>query len=80
MFVWGKPRGENFLDTGAHFYDTYKTLDGKYLAIGAIEPNFYAALLKGLDMTPGTFWGTFINGITLRGSRTFFFHSPTPGD
>ena len=57
MFVWGKPRGENFLDTGVHFYDTYKTLDGKYLAIGAIEPNFYAALLKGLDMTPGTFLG-----------------------
>ena len=25
MFVWGKPRGENFLDTGHHFYETYKT-------------------------------------------------------
>jgi alpha-methylacyl-CoA racemase len=54
MFVWGKNRGENFLDTGSHFYDTYKTADGKYLAVGAIEPQFYATLLQGLEMTPGT--------------------------
>ena len=53
MFVWGKNRGENFLDTGAHFYDTYKTADGKYLAIGAIEPQFYSALLEGLGFLPG---------------------------
>jgi alpha-methylacyl-CoA racemase len=56
MFVWGKARGENFLDTGAHFYDTYKTKDGKYLAIGSIEPNFYTALLRGLDMNPGEYF------------------------
>ena len=53
MFVWGKNRGENFLDTGAHFYDTYMTADGKYLAIGAIEPQFYSALLEGLGFLPG---------------------------
>ena len=29
--VWGKPRGENILDSGTHFYETYKTKDGKYL-------------------------------------------------
>jgi alpha-methylacyl-CoA racemase len=47
-------RGENLLDTGAPFYETYKTKDGKYVAIGAIEPQFYAALLKGLNLNPET--------------------------
>ena len=53
MFVWGKPRGQNFLDTGAHFYETYKTSDGNFLAVGAIEPQFYDVLLQGLEMTSG---------------------------
>ena len=35
------------LDGGSHFYDTYETSDGKYMAVGAIEPQFYAALVKG---------------------------------
>ena len=34
------------LDTGAHFYDTYETSDGKYVSIGSIEPQFYALLLE----------------------------------
>jgi alpha-methylacyl-CoA racemase len=34
------------LDTGAHFYDTYETSDGKYMAVGAIEPQFYAELRR----------------------------------
>jgi len=38
-------RGTNMLDTGAHFYETYETADGKHVAIGAIEPQFYAELL-----------------------------------
>ncbi|MFN8018812.1 MAG: CaiB/BaiF CoA-transferase family protein [Acidimicrobiales bacterium] len=44
-------RGTNMLDTGAHFYDTYETADGKYISIGSIEPQFYAELLRltGLD-------------------------------
>jgi alpha-methylacyl-CoA racemase len=44
-------RGENLLDGGAHFYDTYACADGKYVAIGAIEPQFYKELLArcGLD-------------------------------
>ncbi|XP_053694751.1 alpha-methylacyl-CoA racemase [Sabethes cyaneus] len=48
--IWGKPRGENLLDTGAHFYDTYKTKDGKYMSVGAIEPQFYEELLDGLGL------------------------------
>lgn len=39
-------RGTNRLDGGAHFYDTYETLDGKYISIGSIEPQFYAQLLE----------------------------------
>ncbi|WP_234193641.1 CaiB/BaiF CoA transferase family protein [Pseudacidovorax sp. NFM-22] len=41
---WSNQRGENMLDGGAHFYDTYACADGKYVAIGAIEPQFYAEL------------------------------------
>nr|XP_033789035.1 alpha-methylacyl-CoA racemase [Geotrypetes seraphini]XP_033789046.1 alpha-methylacyl-CoA racemase [Geotrypetes seraphini]XP_033789054.1 alpha-methylacyl-CoA racemase [Geotrypetes seraphini]XP_033789061.1 alpha-methylacyl-CoA racemase [Geotrypetes seraphini]XP_033789070.1 alpha-methylacyl-CoA racemase [Geotrypetes seraphini] len=48
--LWSRPRGENILDSGAPFYDTYKTLDGKFMAVGAIEPAFYQALLKGLEL------------------------------
>jgi len=46
---WG-PRGTNFLDTGAPFYDTYATADDRFVAIGAIEPQFYATLLDRLGL------------------------------
>lgn len=36
------------LDSGAPFYDTYETSDGKYMAVGAIEPQFYRELIKGV--------------------------------
>ncbi|XP_034048558.1 alpha-methylacyl-CoA racemase [Thalassophryne amazonica] len=48
--LWERPRGENMLDSGAPFYDTYQTSDGQYMAVGAIEPQFYKQLLKGLDL------------------------------
>jgi len=41
---WQDNRGVNLLDTGAHFYDTFETADGKYISIGSIEPQFYAEL------------------------------------
>ncbi|WP_417611293.1 CaiB/BaiF CoA transferase family protein [Parasphingorhabdus sp.] len=41
---WQDERGVNLLDTGAHFYDTYETSDGKFISIGSIEPQFYAEL------------------------------------
>ncbi|XP_064591819.1 alpha-methylacyl-CoA racemase isoform X2 [Zonotrichia leucophrys gambelii] len=47
---WGQPRGENLLDSGAPFYETYRTSDGKYMAVGAIEPKFYNQLIKGLGL------------------------------
>jgi alpha-methylacyl-CoA racemase len=41
------------LDGGAPFYRCYETSDGKYMAVGAIEPQFFAALLGGLGLSPG---------------------------
>jgi alpha-methylacyl-CoA racemase len=50
--VWeGKGRGKNLLDGGYHAYDTYETKDGKYMAVGALEPQFYEQLLVGLDLS-----------------------------
>lgn len=48
---WGKETGKNLLDGGAHFYEVYETKDGKYMAVGAIEPKFYALLLDGLGLS-----------------------------
>lgn len=48
--IWGNERGKNILDSGAHFYETYKTKDGKYMSVGALEPKFYDQLLKGLGL------------------------------
>lgn len=47
---WTDERGTNLLDSGAPFYDVYETGDGGYLAVGAIEPAFYAELLDGLGL------------------------------
>jgi len=44
--LWSDKPGTNLLDSGAHFYDTYETADGKFVAIGSIEPQFYDLLLK----------------------------------
>lgn len=46
MGMWQDERGVNMLDSGAHFYDTYETKDGKFVAIGSIEPQFYALLME----------------------------------
>ncbi|HEY1944759.1 MAG TPA: CaiB/BaiF CoA-transferase family protein [Roseiarcus sp.] len=43
---WVDRRGENFLDGAAHFYRTYECADGKFIAVGAIEPHFYKAMLE----------------------------------
>jgi len=53
--MWNDERGTNMLDTGAHFYDTYETSDGKWISLGSIEPQFYALLLDraGLKDDPG---------------------------
>ncbi len=47
---WKESRGVNILDTGAPFYEVYETSDGRFVAVGAIEAKFYAALLEGLGL------------------------------
>ena len=51
---WRDERGANLIDTGSHFYDTYETADGKFVALGAIEPQFYARFraLAGIAEDP----------------------------
>ncbi len=48
--IWQDARGTNLLDTGAHFYEVYETSDGGYLGVGAIEPQFYAELMRLLGL------------------------------
>lgn len=45
-----QPRGTNLLDGGCPWYDTYETKDGKFMAVGALEPQFFAVLVKGLGL------------------------------
>jgi alpha-methylacyl-CoA racemase len=45
---WSDERGTNLLDSGSHFYEVYETADEKYISLGSIEPQFYAALLNKL--------------------------------
>jgi alpha-methylacyl-CoA racemase len=46
---WRGERGVNLLDTGAPFYDVYPAADGRYLAVGALEPQFYAEFVRLLE-------------------------------
>lgn len=48
--VWTDRRQDNIVDGGAPFYGTYETADGRYVAVGAIEPQFYAALLRVMQI------------------------------
>ena len=49
--TWSSARGTNLYDSGAHFYEVYETSDARYMAVGAVEPQFYAQLLAGLGIT-----------------------------
>ena len=51
---WRDERGVNLLDGGAHFYDTYACADGKYVSVGAIEPQFYALLREKAGLAEDT--------------------------
>lgn len=50
MGLFKEERGTNLLDSGAHFYETYETKDGKYICIGSIEPQFYALLVEKAEL------------------------------
>jgi alpha-methylacyl-CoA racemase len=51
---WRDERGANLLDGGAPFGSTYETADGKYVVVCALEPRFYRALLRALELDPDT--------------------------
>ena len=48
--MWKDERGANLLDTGAAFYDSYECADGKWVAVGALEPQFFAVLKEKLGL------------------------------
>jgi alpha-methylacyl-CoA racemase len=52
--MWKDERGANILDTGAPWYDVYKTKDGKWLSVGAIEARFYGEFVQKLGLNPET--------------------------
>jgi len=52
MGAWTDQRQSNLLDGGAPFYDTYECRDGRHVAVGALEPIFFSALLDGLGVDP----------------------------
>lgn len=55
--TWGGERGTNMLDGGCPYYDTYETREGEFMAVGALEPQFFGALLEGLGVKEGEFGG-----------------------
>ena len=65
--IWRDERGVNLLDGGVPWYDVYETADGKWVAVGALEPRFYAALLAGLGLTSAPDRGDPRNWPELRG-------------
>jgi alpha-methylacyl-CoA racemase len=52
---WRDARRSNKLDGGAHFYDTYQCADGRWIAIGSVEPHFYSLLLEKTGITSPEF-------------------------
>lgn len=70
--MWDGKRGENVLDGGCPYYDTYETKDGRFMAVGALEPQFFAALLKGLKIGEEQLGGKRDDRRTWSGMRELF--------
>ncbi|KAH0335677.1 CoA-transferase family III, partial [Aureobasidium melanogenum] len=70
--MWDKGRGENLLDGGCPYYDTYECKDGRYMAVGALEPHFFTHLLKGLNIPLSSLSGPRDNRTTWPALRTLF--------
>jgi alpha-methylacyl-CoA racemase len=77
--LWSEDLGVNLLDTGAPFYDTYETADGKFVSIGALEEPFYAELLErtGLADDPDFPSRDAANTDDLRSRLTALFETKT---
>ncbi len=79
---WGE-FGTNVLDTGAPFYDTYETADGKYISIGALEPQFYAELVNRIGIADEVDLARQMDGTTFAEFRekfTVLFKTKTRDD
>jgi len=50
MGAWNPEPGTNMLDSGSHFYDVYECSDGRYISVGALEPQFYASFLEVIGL------------------------------
>jgi len=50
MGGWNRERGTNILDGGSPYYDVYRTLDGEYVSLGSIEPQFFVELVEKLEL------------------------------
>jgi len=55
MGRWQHGRGGNLLDGSAYFYRCYETADGKFIAVGALESQFHAELVRGVGLEPKDF-------------------------
>jgi alpha-methylacyl-CoA racemase len=55
--TWRDTRASNIIDGGAHFYNVYRCADGEWIALGAIEPQFYARLVERAGLEPAVFGG-----------------------
>lgn len=64
--IWQDERGVNELDGGAPYYSIYETADGEWMAVGSVEPQFYRALLEGLELTDAPSRDARANWPTLR--------------
>ena len=53
--MWKDERGSNMLDGASHYYNTYETADGKWVSVGAMEPQFYATLVRETGADPELF-------------------------
>ncbi|KAK8238683.1 CoA-transferase family III domain-containing protein [Phyllosticta capitalensis] len=70
--LWERERGDNVLDGGCPYYDTYETQDGKFMAVGALEDKFFAALLHGLSIPPSSLPGPRLDRTTWPHLRRVF--------
>ena len=77
--LWRDERGVNLLDGGVPWYDVYETADGQWMAVGALEPRFYAALLDGLGLTDPPDRADPRNWPELRDLLTARFKTSDPG-
>lgn len=60
--MWSDAVGTNVLSGAAHYYDTYETGDGKFVSIGALEPQFYSLLIEKAGLDPATFGDAGMSG------------------